>query len=172
MRLNSGLDLTIASLNCRGLRNNLKRAAIFDKCKTFDIIALQETHITDNVVEHWKKLWAGEFFYSEGNSRSKGQILLVRKHLTSTNSDICIKTERILGINITIDGKKYTTVNIYGPDRRSDRKQFIDELIATLDTVHPTNVIVCGDFNMVLDNTLDIISGDLHNKEDVDAFNK
>ena len=33
------------------------------------------------------------------------------------------------------------------------------------------SILICGDFNCVLDNTIDIISGDKHNSELVKSFN-
>ena len=30
--------------------------------KKFDIICLQETYVTENKAEEWKKEWSGEFF--------------------------------------------------------------------------------------------------------------
>ena len=71
----------IMSLNARGLKNKLKRRAIFNliKNKKNDIACIQESHITktDHVI--WEKQWGGTILYSEGTGHSKGELILISK---------------------------------------------------------------------------------------------
>ena len=48
---------------------------------------------------------------------------------------------------------------------------FLHNLYEHINTLNSVYQIVCGDFNCVLDNELDIISGDQHNTRDVNKFN-
>ena len=53
------------TLNVRGLRSNVKRKSLFRYLRSnkFDIVCLQETHVTDDVNKQWKKEWGGEILY-------------------------------------------------------------------------------------------------------------
>ena len=48
----------------------------------------------------------------------------------------------------------------------------MDNLKTHLNSLDAENIILCGDFNMVLKNDLDIIAGAPHNTNNVDGFQK
>ena len=174
MRKTNDSDLEIASLNCRGLNKPLKRKSIFFKCLDYDIIALQETYINERTAKEWKEEWKGELFFSEGtNNRSKGQVILINKKLMYDDINIFYRTERILGIKLVIEDKHYAIINVYGPVIKDQKIKFINQLDTVISNhiSESEKVVVCGDFNIVLDNTHDIIAGEDHNKEDVKNFN-
>jgi len=56
-------SLKILSLNVRGLRNTVKRKNLFRHFKEnkYDIVCIQESHVTKCVVELWKREWGGRF---------------------------------------------------------------------------------------------------------------
>ena len=62
------------SLNVRGLRNKKKRCALFRKFKTehFDIISLQETHLSKKDNSLIMREWGSNFHIAEGSNSSKG----------------------------------------------------------------------------------------------------
>ena len=62
-------------------------------------------------------------------------------------------------------------VYIYSPTISSEQGIFLHNLYEHINTLNSVYQIVCGDFNCVLDNDLDIISGDQHNARDVNKFN-
>ena len=53
------IDLSIFSMNCNGLNDDLKRIAVFAKLKkkTNGIILLQETHSTPEMEQRWQNDW-------------------------------------------------------------------------------------------------------------------
>ena len=53
------MELRIASLNVRGLRDNTKRREVFNwlRKKNFQIYMLQETHCTENTNDLWRTEW-------------------------------------------------------------------------------------------------------------------
>ena len=55
----------IISLNVNGMRRNTKRKNTFSliRKQKVDIACLQETHITDDTYELWKKEWGSDFIY-------------------------------------------------------------------------------------------------------------
>ena len=58
--------ITVASFNVNGLRQNMKRKAVFYflKQKQFDIILLQETHSLLADEKLWQCEWGGEIVFS------------------------------------------------------------------------------------------------------------
>ena len=50
-------------------------------------------------------------------------------------------------------------VNVHGPNAGNEKIPFIDSLYAAMNALEDCETIVRGDFNIVFDNNLDIISG-------------
>ena len=159
------------SLNVRGLRNIHKRKRIFGRLRErkADVICLQETYVTKDVTEQWKKEWGGELIYFEGTKHGKGQIILLRKYFPFDWSIEHIE-DRILAIRIKGD-KDIAVFNIYAP---CDRKETIDFFTYTENIINQCEAdlkVLCGDFNAVMCNEKDIISGRKHPPSLVEAFN-
>ena len=70
-----GLDVVIANVNARGLKQNMKRLAMFRYFKQqhydiiYDVIYLQEQHLTKQDIPIWEKQWGGKIIYVEGNAQ-------------------------------------------------------------------------------------------------------
>ena len=56
-------------------------------------------------------------------------------------------------LEITIKGKKFTLVYIYGPNE--DRPQFYDNIIQRIEEFDNDRAIICGDWNLIIDPVLD-----------------
>ena len=69
----------------------------------YDIICLQETHITHEKYKEWKLDWPGVMFYSVGSNVSKGQIILINPKLKYTSAIVIYETPRILGMKINLE---------------------------------------------------------------------
>ena len=81
----------IITLNCNGLRRNVKRRSIFEflKLKNVHTELLQETHIEENDVELWKQEWGtGLFCPNPGTTARAGQLILTIKQMTVLNHKI------------------------------------------------------------------------------------
>ena len=165
-------NLRITSLNVRGMHNSLKRKRIFRMLKERkqDIICLQESYITRLVYEKWKKEWDGEMVYCEGTNHGRGQIILIRKRFPYDFTEN-IKQDRILGITFKTESKIISVFNVYAPCRDRETKEFFIQLENIVSLCDSDFKIVCGDFNTVLDNKLDIVSGEKHANSLVNAFN-
>ena len=163
-------SLSIVSINVNGLRNSMKRKTIFRllKQKKFDFICLQETFILDSDKEVWEKEWGGKIMYSPGTRNSKGQVILQRKGSEFTTHDEKI-SDRIVTISFMANDRKTFIINAYAPTVSTEKHTFfltLDNHMKGLDG----DIILCGDFNCVLDNELDIISGNGHRVRDVEDF--
>ena len=168
------MPLKLISINCRGLKNkNIKRWQIFNICRKYDISCLQETHVTHALIPKWRKEWQGEIKYIEGTNRSKGQVILINKDFKYSNLEEIHTSERIQGINLTTEEGSFPIFNIYGPNDSKERETFFKNLSQAVQCIEdPNELIICGDFNVVLDNKLDIISGNEHKLKDVKLFQR
>lgn len=68
----------ITSINVNGARNISKLEQILNTFKS-DIICLQETNWTDNIMVDIKKKWTDLIFVNHGTEKSCGVAILVKK---------------------------------------------------------------------------------------------
>ena len=175
----SGIDqLNVMSFNCRGLRNKKKRLSIFRiiNNEKVDIAALQETYLLENEIEMVEREWGAKIFISPGSSRSKGLLLLFSKKLSDKfNFTNTLSDERIQIVKMNIsnnDSDSLVIANCYAPSTNYDNDKIrffskLDRILKTY-TVGLENQLLCmGDFNCVLDNDLDIISGQKHKDDTI-----
>ncbi|WP_293688688.1 reverse transcriptase domain-containing protein, partial [Thiolapillus sp.] len=144
------------------------------KKEKYDIVAIQESHITtDEEAAQWELLWGGTLFYSSGTARSLGQMLLINRNLMHA-SELIYKEERIIVVKLKIDDKTILVVNAYAPNNTTGKIEFFRHLGTVIDRLatDTTGVILMGDFNSVMNNNEDIISGNKHNIKEVQALNQ
>ena len=78
----------------RGLGDFKKRKTIKNwimKQKA-DIIFLQETYSTPDIVTDWKYQWKGNMYFSHGSNESKGVLILIKKDIEFKLKNIKIDT--------------------------------------------------------------------------------
>lgn len=147
-------NLSILSLNVRGLREQTKRMSIFSylKDQKANVYFLQETYseLADENV--WKNEWGGKVFFSHGTNHSKGVCILISP---STNYQIDYSyantSGRIILITLVLGLQKVSLCNIYAPNNHSNQLEFIQELNnCIIDKTELTALIVGGDWNCTL----------------------
>jgi len=154
-------NLQLLSLNVRGLKSDSKkRKRVFTnlKKKHTDIIMLQETHSTKEIENEWTKEWGGEIVFSHGTSKSRGVALLVTSQHNHNISNICADPDgRYIIVDIIKANTKYTLVNIYAPTQNFENEQIslIHNISNILTTRNTENIIMGGDFNIVLNPAQD-----------------
>ncbi len=76
-------NLCISTWNVNGLGQPIKRKKIFSilKSKQYDIVFLQETHLSAEESDKLRKDWVSQVFFSVGSSQSRGVITLINKKL-------------------------------------------------------------------------------------------
>ena len=164
--------LKVCTLNCQGLRDSNTRHAVFNDCMKYDVCFLQETYITEIKVNAWKNEWSGEFYSVNGTSNSNGLITLFRRGSNCDNFNVFYSSYRILGISASINDETYYFINYYAPsDSNAEKVKFMNKLYHVLSLTVTDNIIIGGDFNLVLNNELDIISGKPHDRQLVKMFN-
>ena len=149
-------NVTIASMNCRGLSNIEKRRDVlqFFKSKKINLCCLQDTHFVDNDKEKIRKEWGGNCYFSCKTSNSRGVAILL-------GEGVIVDVKRIEedqdGNFIILDLKLFeydiTLINLYGPN--TDCPNFYTLLEKRIVEFDNPFVIMCGDWNVVQDFSLD-----------------
>ena len=152
--------LSIFSLNVRGLREKKKRENLFYwlKQKNAGIIFLQETYWTDGLLSSIEKDWGAKIILNQGSQHSKGTDLLFSDKLNFDLINIH-KTEdgRMILVNIKIEDKHLTLINIYAPNSQNERKTFFNKLQkwSMQSALNKDEIIIGGDYNCVESHKLD-----------------
>ena len=147
--------------NLKFLRDNLKRKAMFLYCKNKSpqCVFLQETHSNDSDEKFWSSQWGDKIIFSHGTSRSAGVAILFNNcsgkiAVTKSSNDghwiLCVlhfgDSSLILG-------------NIYGYCNTGQNKNLLADVEETIlqlkERFLTENVLIGGDWNMVLDEWFD-----------------
>ena len=146
--------LNIISLNVRGIKDNVKRKAIFEYYRTrCDILCLQETHSTIEDEVTWKTSWGGNSIFAHGTNNSRGVCVLVNPKFQGKISNIlCDQEGRYILCDIWHDDVLCTMANIYAPN--SDSPGFFQQIFEKVVHRNDRNIVI-GDFNTVLNPELD-----------------
>jgi exonuclease III len=168
--------LQIVTLNVRGLKNKRKRRSSFHflRKEKYDIVALQECHIsTNDEAKNWEIQWGGKMFYSLGSNHRLGQIFLVAKKWADKVS-LIYKDDRVLLIKLVTDNKTLIIANIYAPQSVADKIRFFSHIheVADEHNQEDASLIILGDFNTVMNNEEDIITGEKHDRKETEALNQ
>ena len=143
--------ISFVCMNCQGLSNMDKRSDTFNflRNKNYSVFLLQDTHFTTKEQNYIHTKWGFECYFSNYSSQSRCVAILF-------NNNIELKVLKVakdengnkLILDAVTEGKTITLINIYGPNR--DEPDFYEEInkyIKYLDN----QIILVGDFNMVLD---------------------
>src|SRR5690606_682555 len=153
--------LTIASINVRGLNSNTKSREVLNiiRDKKFDIICLQETHLTNNSQSFLELSWNNPLHFNHHTSHSAGIAILIAN--TTSISDIqfsIVVPGRCSQLSFSWDNNNYILYNIYAPTTSSNQQQtFFHTIFQTISPIQEHNVILCGDWNTALQPNLDRI---------------
>ena len=148
--------LKIGSLNVRGLQNHIKRKRLFHKIRLnkYGVFFLQETHSTQSNEQLWIAEWGGKGVLHSYGSSARGTGILFNSRLTVNILDQWVDTEgRTVIVKVTIDEIDYVFANIYAPNR--DNPDYFTKIFSEIDKMGGENVVVGGDYNLVLDMNLD-----------------
>ena len=153
------------SLNVRGMRTFEKRKAILNwllKQKA-DICFLQETYSTEEVEIRWKKQWRGEMYFSHGSNHSRGVMVMVKNSLDfKLNSLKTDEQGRSIILDANIQDTPFLLVNIYAPNTTNEQITYFEALRKQIEDIENNadhKILMGGDYNIVLDTTLDSSGG-------------
>ena len=146
------MDLKIASINVRGLGNNTKRREVFNwlRTKKLSIYMLQEAHFSDVTSDLWSSEWGYKALFSCCTSNRAGVCILFHNNFNLQILKVFLDPNgRFIICDIEANGKILTLVNIYAPNE--DDPKFFQLLFEHLSVFRSEEIIIGGDFNLVLD---------------------
>ena len=149
-------NITICSLNTRGLSCKQKRKDVlnFLKQKKYSIYCLQDTHFTEKEEKFIRSKWGYEIILNCYSSQSRGTAIFFNNNfeykVNRTKKDT--QGNKIV-IEIEMHGKKFTLINIYGPN--NDTPDFYESIKHDINSFENEYVIWTGDFNLVMDQKKD-----------------
>ena len=147
-----GDSIVIVSMNCQGLGGKDKRKDVLNYLKKnkYSIYCLQDTHFTEKEENYIRTQWGFECYFSSYNSQSRGTAIFFNNNFEYKLHKIKrdIQGNKIV-LDLTIANKKTTLINIYGPN--NDRPNFYEEIKQDIRELDNENVIITGDFNLILD---------------------
>ena len=159
------VNFGLLSLNARGIRTFEKRKALFlwlSKNKA-DIVFLQETYSLPDVEKLWKTQWKGDLYFAHGSELSRGVLILVKERLNfELKSCTLDKQGRYIILMGNVQEQPFVFVNIYAPNKTSEQCTFFQEIQTELDNLNieaDCDIIIGGDFNVVLDPEFDGLGG-------------
>ena len=161
--MNKGLEmLTISSFNCRGLRDQKKRSAVFNwlQTKYNGLLLLQETHSVLEDEDTWTREWDGDIYFAHGTNQSRGVAILIPTFLRAklaVNQLFKDSSGRYIFLDCSIENNHFLVVNVYAPtkDHLQEQLEFLNSIKQILEQNNDKNIIIGGDLNTYLNMELD-----------------
>ena len=160
-------NLSFISNNGKGLQAISKRIKIFEYLKNYvtsnGFIFLQETHSSVKDEKLWNDEFQGQLFFSHGKTNSCGVAIgfVAKKALNILNIKRA-NLGRILVIEVKIDQSDFVLINIYKANTNSEQLHTLKDLINILENfedIQNKSVVLGGDFNVILNPSLDLEVG-------------
>ncbi len=154
-------NLSFISLNTRGLKDNVKRKAIFLYCKgqKAHYVFLQETHSCTTDATSWTSQWGDKVLFSHGTSKSAGVAICFNRCPGNVTTHKAVENGHWLAAVLNIEGSFMILINIYGYNNTNQNERMLAEIsdvITEYRNVYNTSLILLGgDFNMAPDDWLD-----------------
>jgi exonuclease III len=149
--------ISIVSLNTRGLNDKLKRRDIFKRLKeqNVQIACLQDVHINDKMKNYVQNEWGLTSIISHYTSNARGVAVLFNNNFEyEIHRSKCDPNGNYVIIDLTLENyTRFTLVNIYGPN--DDSPNFYENIDTIVDEFDNESVLMCGDWNLVLNPSCD-----------------
>ena len=149
-------DIVVSSVNTRGLRNRDKMKDVLNYLYNSEgnIYCLQDTHWLSQE-NNISQFWDGEFIINGNKTNARGVAFLLKKNFEYKIINTLADQE---GNTLTVDlilqqDFSIRIINLYAPNTDSPKYfDYINELV----TNNPNDyLIICGDFNLILNPNLD-----------------
>ena len=146
-------------MNCRGLGNQAKRRDVFHflKSKKYSVYCLQDVHFDKEMENIVKNEWGPDCYFSSFKSNARGVATLFNNNFEYKVKNV--KTDcngNMLVLDLEIGEYSTTLINLYGPN--TDDPNFYSDIATVLSDMGNTHNILCGDWNLILNNLLDCVN--------------
>ena len=147
-------SVKILSLNVRGLRNHVKRRALFLYLKNqkADFYCLQETFSLKEDETPWASEWGGKILFSHGTEHSKGTCIMQRPNsLFSLKYLLIDPNGRFVIAKIKLGNEELFLASVYAPCDSQHQTFFIQNLCTNIvSKANTSKIIIAGDWNTTL----------------------
>lgn len=146
----------MVTVNCRGLNNLHKRRDVLNELRGSDgeIFFLQDIHIPPEQHNAFETLWKGSAFFSSYKRDTRGVCILFKKHFPFEPLHVHRDAEgNLLILQAEIYDRRVVFATKYGPN--SDCPDFYNNLLNILDEMNGDTLILGGDFNLVMNQSMD-----------------
>ena len=155
----SGIEyIEVSSVNTRGLQDIIKCKDVLhylDKNCNSNIICLQDTHWTNNDLRKINAIWNNPLYINGQKSNARGVAILFKSNfefkILETYAD---DLGNLIQLDILIENEfTLRLINIYAPN--NDDPNFFKNLEKLIAENLCNYLLICGDFNLVLDPKTD-----------------
>lgn len=149
-------SIKIMTVNCQGLGDAHKRTDLFSylKSKCYNIYCLQDTHFTEKMEPYIQAQWGYKCIFNSYRGNARGVAIMINNNFEcEIHKYKCDNNGNLILADMTIEGEKITIVNIYGPNE--DNAEFYLDVFKQLEEFQNEKYLICGDFNLVLNQNLD-----------------
>ena len=118
------------------------------------IVCFQDTHLLKSDTENFTSVNGYEFFLSGSKTNARGVAILIKNNFEYKINNFCDDDSgnwQLLDLNISRFSVRI--LNIYAPN--TDTPSFFNNLANFIENNEQDYVLICGDFNLVLDPILD-----------------
>lgn len=148
--------IKICSLNGQGLNQNQKRRDVIDylRNKDYSIVCIVDTHFTKNQERMIRSEWGYQVYFNCYSSQSRGIAIFFKNNFEFTVKNVFRDLNgNVLLLDICMFNRRITLATIYGPNR--DNPSFFEQLEKQLIKFGNHDIILTGDFNLLLDPVID-----------------
>ena len=156
-------------MNCRGLGQHKKRRDVFNYLKgtDADLFFLQDIHCNEEKRMSFRNDWGNDIFISSGTNNGRGVAILPNRKV---QFDVIEEKQDEIGNAILVRAVinkvlEILIISIYGPNE--DNPEFFKILTKMIsdftDNEESLPIIMCGDFNIALDQKIDTYNYDNEN---------
>ena len=165
--MTSSNNLTFLINNVKGLQSSRKRTKLIEyfrsKLNHNGFLFLQETHPTIKNENTWVSDFNGPVFFFHGTSTSCGVLIdYLGKTFFVLNKRKTDKAERILILDVMLDGGHYILINVYNANTDTEQCKNFNELQSLLnffDINQNKRIIFADDFNILFSSKVEARSG-------------
>ena len=152
------VNINIGSINIRGARTDVKRAALFklSELKKLDVLFIQETHSDSRNEADCRREWPGQVFLSHKQSNSAGVGILFSRAFSPQSVELQhIMPGHALMVKALYEKVKLVFLCVYAPVLSTDRIGFLNVLCDVIEGISEEFLFLGGDFNCTADATMD-----------------
>ena len=154
--------INIVTSNTRGIGERGKRKQVFAHTKNTigkGIALLQETHSCANKAHEWVNDWDGPLILNHGTSAARGTAILITKDLEHKLGQYEQDADgRLQLLSIEMDKQLFLIINIYNNNTETGQLVTLEKLEILMErflNIGDHNIIIGGDWNFILDSSLD-----------------